>query len=97
MKVSIRKIEQKEQEQVVIACVEITPEVRDIRAYALSRGTGLSGTSSSGHMEQINLQSVFYFEAVDEKEIVSVDLTATEVAVCVVSSATNQPVKLYSS
>ena len=67
MKVSIRKIEQKEQEQVVIACVEITPEVRDIRAYALSRGTGLSGTSSSGHMEQINLQSVFYFEAVDEK------------------------------
>jgi DNA-binding LytR/AlgR family response regulator len=67
MKVSVRKITEKDLEQVIIECVEITPEIRDIRSYALAKGAGLSGTSSSGHLERLSLEEIFYFEAVDEK------------------------------
>ena len=38
MKVCIRKILKKEDEQVVIECTEITPEVEDIRTYVMGKG-----------------------------------------------------------
>lgn len=67
MKVSIRKILNREEEQVIIECTEITPEVRDIRAYALSKGTTLTGTVMESKLERFELQDVYYFEALDEK------------------------------
>ncbi len=67
MKVSIRKISEKEKEQVIIECVEITPEVMDIKAYAALKGRELSGVADGQHMVRICLEDIFYFEALDEK------------------------------
>ncbi len=67
MKVSIRRIPDRAQEQVVIECVEITPEIRDIRAYALLKGEELSGMVREQHMVRFRLEDVYYFEALDEK------------------------------
>lgn len=67
MKVLIREIVNASEEQVIIECVRVTPEIEEIRAFALSRGKGLSGVSDGGQMERIALEDVFYFEAVDEK------------------------------
>lgn len=53
MRVSIRKIRDKEAEQVVIECVDITPEVRDIHDYVQSRGvefSGLADPHSQSHL-----------------------------------------------
>lgn len=66
MKVQIRKIAEKGKEQVLIDCVEITPEIRDICAYVRSKGTNLIGIYD-GKICQFELQEVFYFEALDEK------------------------------
>lgn len=67
MNVTIRKILNREEEQVIIECTDITPEVRDIRAYALSKGTTLTGTVNANKMERFELQDVYYFEALNEK------------------------------
>ena len=67
MKVSIRNINALSEEQVVIECVSITPEIEEIRAFAQAKGQGLSGIADGGQMERIPLDSVYYFEAVDEK------------------------------
>lgn len=67
MKVTIRKILNREDEQVVIECTEITPEVKDIRAYALAKGTTLTGIVKESKLERFELQDVYYFEALDEK------------------------------
>lgn len=66
MKVKIRKIERKEAEQVVIECVKITPEIRDICVYAQAKGKELTGTES-GKCFRFPLEEVYYFEALDEK------------------------------
>ena len=67
MKVSIRHIDALAEEQVVIECVSVTPEIEEIRAFAQAKGQGLSGIADGGQMERIPLDSVYYFEAVDEK------------------------------
>lgn len=67
MKVTIRQILNREDEQVIIECAEITPEVRDIRAYALAKGTTLTGMTTVNKLERFQLQDVYYFEALDEK------------------------------
>lgn len=67
MKVCIRKILKKEDEQVVIECTEITPEVEDIRTYVMGKGVELSGATHDRRMERFRLESVYYFEALDEK------------------------------
>lgn len=61
----IRRIEEREREQVVIECVEVTKEVDDIRGYALARGTELTGTHNE-RQYRFELRDVLYFEAVDE-------------------------------
>lgn len=66
MKVKIRKIQEKEAEQVVIDCVEITREIMDIYAYASMKGTELSGMAD-GKVCRFRLEDVCYFEALDEK------------------------------
>ncbi len=66
MKTIIRRIEQKENEQIVIECVEITPEIKDIYSYTMTKGTELSGVVH-GNIIRFRLEDVCYFEAVDEK------------------------------
>jgi len=66
MKVSIRNIENRADEQVIIECVEVTRDVDDIRKYALAKGAVLSGVCSE-RVYQFELGDVFYFEAVDER------------------------------
>ncbi len=67
MKVSIHKILKKEEEQVIIECVSITPEVEAIKSYVLWQGTQLYGTTLEGCLERFLLDEVYYFEALDEK------------------------------
>lgn len=67
MQVSIRKILNKEKEQVIIECVEITPQVRDIYSYVQNKGTEISGIVEGEYQKKIRLEDVYYFEALDEK------------------------------
>ena len=66
MRVSIRNIEDSKDEQVIIECVEVTSDIRDIQAYVMTKGTTLAGYKD-GRTYKFNLESVFYFEAVDER------------------------------
>lgn len=66
MKTKILKVQNKEEEQVTIQCVEITPIIRDIYSYALAKGEELLG-SLDGKICKIRLADICYFEAVDEK------------------------------
>lgn len=66
MRVSIRKIKDGK-EQVIIECQRVTPDIEDICSYIRSKGTALSGTADGQNVERFNLQSVYYFEALDEK------------------------------
>lgn len=66
MKVQVRKIEEKEQEQIIIECVDLTREVEEIRAFALSKGTTLTGLLEE-RVHLFPLSAVYYFEAVDER------------------------------
>ena len=66
MKVAIKKTPNKEEEQVVIACVDVTTDIKDIYSYALTKGTELSGMADE-RIYRFRLEDVGYFEAVDEK------------------------------
>lgn len=66
MKVRIRKIAEKEAEQVIVECVEITQEIKDICAYVGTKGRELVGVWN-GRSFRFPLASVLYFEALDEK------------------------------
>ncbi len=67
MQVSIRKILNKEKEQVIIECVEITPQVRDIYSYVQNKGTDIAGIVDGEYQKKFRLEDVYYFEALDEK------------------------------
>ena len=90
MKVSIRKIPDKEKEQVIIECVEITQEITDIKAYAFLKGTELSGITDGQHMVRFRLEDVYYFEALDEKVF-----AYTKEQVCEVKMRLYEVEKLY--
>ena len=64
MRVTVRPVVDREAEQVIIECVEVTQDVKDIEAYVLSKGTVLSGVSGE-RMHTFQLSSVLYFEGVD--------------------------------
>lgn len=67
MRVGIRKILNQEDEQVIIECVEITQEIREIYSYVENKGTQLSGLLDGEYHKKFSLEEVFYFEAIDEK------------------------------
>lgn len=67
MRVIVKKIANKENEQVVIECVRVTQEIDDIRSYALMKGMELSGYTDGQHLKRFRLEDVYYFEALDEK------------------------------
>ncbi len=66
MKVRVHKVPNPESEEVVIHCMEITPEVKDIYTYVETRGAQLSGLVD-GVIRLFQLKEVLYFEAVDER------------------------------
>ena len=66
IRVSIRHISERDDEKVIIECVEVTKDVEDIQSFALTRGTTLTGLNDD-RIYWFNLESVFYFEAVDER------------------------------
>jgi len=65
MHVQIRNIKDKARERLIIECVEVTSDIESIRAYALTKGTTLSG-SCEERIYQFNLADVSYFEAFGE-------------------------------
>ncbi len=67
MHVSIRKILKKEEEQVIIECVEITPEIQEIHSYVQNKGTWIFGVVDGQYSKKFHLEDVYYFEALDEK------------------------------
>lgn len=66
MKVQIKHISDKDNECLIIECVEVTPDIESIRSYALTKGMTLTGNIDES-IHQFNLSDVFYFEAVDER------------------------------
>jgi DNA-binding LytR/AlgR family response regulator len=66
MKVQIKHISDKEDECLIIECVEVTPDIESIRSYALTKGMTLTGNIDES-IYQFNLSDIFYFEAVDER------------------------------
>lgn len=67
MRVNIRKVLKKEDEQVIIDCVEITQEINEIKTYVQYKGTEISGMAQEQHLTRFRLEDVYYFEALDEK------------------------------
>lgn len=67
MRVSIKKILNKEDEKVIIECVEITPDIREIHSYVENKGREISGTVDGQYQTRFRLEDVYYFEALDEK------------------------------
>lgn len=85
MRVLIRPILQKEEEQVVIECVEMTKDFEDIKNYVLMKGSAVTGYIRDAAF-QLNLSDILYFEAVGEqvfaytaKELYSVKMRLYEV------------------
>lgn len=66
MRVSIRNILRKEEEQVVLECVEMTKDFEDIREYALMKGNLLTGYIHDTAY-RLNLSDILYFEAVSDQ------------------------------
>ncbi len=66
MKVRLQEINEKENEEVVIHCVEVTPEVTEIFTFVQNKGTQINGLKD-GQLVRFSLEDVYYFEAVDEK------------------------------
>ncbi|MBD5453017.1 MAG: LytTR family transcriptional regulator [Lachnospiraceae bacterium] len=67
MKVKIRNVLSKQDEQVVIECVEMTPELEDIKNYCLAKGAFLTGYINASSQQQICIKDILYVEAIDEK------------------------------
>lgn len=66
MQVLIRQISDKNEERIILECVEMTKEFEDIKDYALMKGNILIGYIQS-MAYQLNLADVLYFEAVGEQ------------------------------
>ncbi len=66
MQVSIRKVLRREEEQVVLECVEMTKDFEDIREYALMKGNILTGYIHDAAY-QLDLANILYFEAVGDQ------------------------------
>lgn len=75
MRVSIRNILRREDEQVVLECVEMTKDFEDIREYALMKGNILVGYIHAAAY-QLELDHILYFEAVGDQVFA---YTATEI------------------
>ncbi len=66
MNVTIKRIDETKSEQVIIECVKITQQIKDIENYVLNSDMTLSGILNE-RIYKLNVSDIFYFEAVDEK------------------------------
>jgi len=66
MKVKINTVLSKEEEQVVIECVEMTPEFEDIKNYCLAKGAFLVGYTDVSSRQHIRIEDILYIESVGE-------------------------------
>lgn len=67
MKVKINTVLSKQEEQIIIECMEMTPEFEDIKNYCLSKGASLPGYTDISLQRQIHIEDILYIEAVGEK------------------------------
>ena len=67
MKVKIENVLTKQEEQVIIACVEMTPEFEDIKNYCLAKGNFLTGYANVSSQQQVHIKDILYVEAIGEK------------------------------
>ena len=67
MRVKIRIVTSKQDEQVVLECVSMTPEFEDIKNYCLAKGNYLIDFGEDAELNQINFDDIFYIEAVGKK------------------------------
>lgn len=70
MKVKIKNVLSKQEEQVVIECVEMTPEFEDIKNYCLAKGTFLTVYSNESSQRQVSIRDILYVEAIGENTFV---------------------------
>lgn len=70
MNVKIRTVSSKEEEQVVLECVEMTSEFEDIKNYCLAKGTFLMGYTDVSVQLQVKIADILYIEAVGENVFV---------------------------
>ena len=66
MKVKIRNVLSKQEEQVVIECVEMTPEFEDIRNYCLAKSNFLIGYTQASEQQKVYINDILYVEAIGE-------------------------------
>ena len=66
MKVTIRNVLSKQEEQVIIECVEMTQEFEDIKNYCLAKNNFLTGYIQKSEQQQVNMDDILYVEAVGE-------------------------------
>ena len=64
MKVSIRNVHRKEDEQVILECIDMTNDFQDIYNYVQSKGESLVGYQNGHEMFSIPIQNIYYIEAV---------------------------------
>jgi len=67
MRVKIRNVQTKQEEQVVLECVSMTQEFVDIQNYCLAKDHYLIGYTDTNRQKQIRCQDILYMEAVGEK------------------------------
>jgi DNA-binding LytR/AlgR family response regulator len=66
MRVRIETIKKPEEEQVLIRCVRVNEEVKEIADFVKSRDDILTGCLDT-QLYQLSLQDIYYFEGVDDK------------------------------
>ena len=66
MKVSIRTVETKEQEQVILECISLTKDFEAVREYALSKGEKIAVFKDGKEINLIRQEDILYIEAVGE-------------------------------
>ena len=66
MRVHIEKVNSEEQEQVLIQCMVVNQEVKEITDFIKSKDNTLTGYENSQRYH-IALQDIYYFEGVDNK------------------------------
>ncbi len=66
MDLKIEIISDKSKELVTIECVEITPEVEEIKSFILSKERFITGRSGD-RMSRLSVCDILYFESVDDR------------------------------
>lgn len=66
MRVTIRKVESKDAEQVVLECVHMNSEFTDIRNYCLSKDNALIGYEEN-RAKQLHYHEILYLEALEDR------------------------------